>query len=81
MIEIGEVIEISIMRQESNFDRACDAAYQYAIMRFDIDQDGHSSRIRGWERSRCSIEISFVSYIRTGNEHLYVFNATTLKCE
>ena len=79
MKAIGWTIELRISRQEANFDRACDEAYRQAVSQFEIDEGGHSTRIRDWERSRCWIELRFLSYIRIGSSHCYIFEATTAK--
>ena len=79
MKNIGDETFIRITRQESNFDRACDSAYKYALAYFEIDEDGHSRRVKDWERSCCWIEIEFRSYIRMGNEHHYDFFGRAVK--
>lgn len=71
--KIGESIDFLIYRQEANFDRACDAAYQMALMRFGVDEDGHSDRVEGWERTHCAINVKFLSYQRQDHDHLYGF--------
>jgi len=81
MMNIGETIDIVITRTESGFDRACDSAYKTALSRFGINEDGHSNRVTGWERSSCYIEVNSLRYIRTNNEHNYLFLATTKKSD
>jgi hypothetical protein len=80
-INIGDVEEIYISRLEANFDRACDTAYQRALWHFGIDQDGHSTKVKHWERSCCWIEVDFVTYKRIGSEHLYFFKISTARNE
>lgn len=80
-MKCGDVRDITITRFEANFDRACDEAYRLAVSMFGINEDGHSERIKDWERSRCWIQLDFVSYIRSGQEHCYTFFATPKKSE
>lgn len=77
-MNIGDKIDCTVTRNESNFDRACDEAYRIAIMKCRIDEDGHSD-IVGWERSCCWIEMEFIKYIRIGRDHIYTFEAKTIK--
>ncbi len=81
MYKINEVFDHSVIRSEANFDRASDAAYKFALFKFEIDEDGHSSKVEGWERSSCSIEIEFKKYIRNGHEHVYNFTIAVRKSE
>lgn len=81
MIEFDHEAQIIVDREESNFDRACDSAYVMAVGMFGIDEDGHSSRINGWERSSCWIEVVFDSYVRHGSRHMYGFLAYPRKAE
>jgi len=80
-MEIGDQIKIIVSRTESNFDRACNEAYKTAIMRFGIDENGHSDRIKRWERSSCWIDVIFSTYKRSGNDHVYLFFASAEKAE
>jgi hypothetical protein len=81
MKSIGDSVDLHVVRQESNFDRACDAAYLRAINHFEIDEDGHSRRIKDWDRTCCCIELEFIRYKRIGNEHCYLFRAAAVKSE
>lgn len=65
--------EIFVTRREANFDRACDEAYSQAIELLGINEDGHSSQVKGWERSNCCIRITFVRYQCLGSTHTYTF--------
>jgi hypothetical protein len=76
MFRFDEKHEIVVGRNESGFDRACDEAYRSALQKFRIDEDGHSSAVKGWERSQCWIELEFKSYSRSGCNHTYVFTAS-----
>jgi len=78
-ILIGKIETVHVLRQESNFDRACDLAYRIALDKFGIDEFGHSQRITEWERSSCWIELNFESYVRVGEGHLYIFKASAKK--
>lgn len=79
---IGDKEEILVIGSgEPNFDRACDVAYEMAVERFGIDEDGYSSRVADWERSSCSVRVEFMKMIRTGHTHVYVFEADTEKTQ
>ena len=79
MKSIGDSTEIQVVRQEAHFDRACDSAYHQAVMYFEIEEDGHSRRVKDWERSCCWIELEFKRYVRIDSEHCYTFIAKTAK--
>lgn len=85
MTQIGETLKIPVTREDANFDRACDTAYQIAIARFGIDQNGHSLYLKEWERSCCSITVTFIEYSMMGGmggrNHDYVFEAKAEKHE
>ncbi len=72
-MQINDKKEIVIIRQEANFDRACDQAHRQAIAYFGIDEDGYSAYVENWERSECCIKIDFKEYTRMGNQHHYSF--------
>jgi hypothetical protein len=73
LIKIGDIEEIVVTRREANFDRACDEAYCQAVAYFGIDEDGHSDRVKDWERSDCWLEVEFSKYTRVGQDHCYKF--------
>ena len=73
MYKFGESFEIPIVRDEANFDRACDSARQYAFRVFEIDENGHTEKFPSWQRNLNCIEVKFVSYVCAGHEHCYVF--------
>ena len=68
-----KIEEIEVNRLETNFDKACDTAYNIAQLTFGIDEFGHSSKLTRWERSCCWIEVEFTKYIRVGSSHTYFF--------
>lgn len=76
---LTEFKAIYVSRQESNFDRACDSAYQQALVFFEIDKDGHCGKVENYERSNSSVHIRFKSYETSGGmsgiAHNYVFEA------
>ncbi len=78
---IGDSVVIVVTREESNFDRACDSAYRQALSKFQIDEDGYSQIVQGWEKYTCCIEIEFKNYVRTGCNHHYTFVAKAVKEE
>ena len=80
-MQIGSTHYIFISRTEANFDRACDEAYKSALIRFGIDEYGHSNCIEEWERNSCLIEVTFNNYVRMGNNHRYQFSAIALKSD
>lgn len=75
-------IPIIVCRSESDFNRACDTAYQRAVGELQIDNDGHSP-IKGWSRSACVVRVVFQTYTHTGgmggHEHVYTFEAQAVK--
>ncbi len=79
--------KIVIDRNESNFDRACDEAYNRTVMMLGIDDCGHADKVKGWDRSRCSVRVVFVSYEHygsmIGHEHRYTFRGEAVRgsCE
>lgn len=79
LFQIDQPETIVIDRNESGFDRASDAAFLRAISLFGIDDDGHTDRVTGWDRSECWVEIEFVRYTRGGCNHTYTFSAMVRK--
>lgn len=82
----GQILKserIVITRQESNFDRACEAAYGRAVATLGIDDDGHAQNVKGWERSSCYIRVVFEHYEHTGSmsgqTYTYVFRCEAVK--
>lgn len=73
---------INVTSRHPNFDRACEEVLSRAGDKFEIDQCGNS-KISGWERSCCSIEVIFDSYeakfSMTGHEHIYTFVIRAVK--
>lgn len=76
MKSCGDWTDFTVTRSEANFDRASDEAYRYSINYFEIDEYGHSRRVKDWERCCCWIELEFLGYVRCGNDHHYRFRAT-----
>jgi hypothetical protein len=77
--------EIYITRKEPNFDRACDEAQTQAVHVMGIDDSGHSKKIKKWDRSRCSIDVTFKEFKASsgmgGCEYTYIFLAEAVSCE
>lgn len=71
--------KVTVTRQEANFDRACDEAYDRAVLVFGIDDCGHSAKVKGWDRSSCYVVVTFTSYCQTGgmggDSYTYEFQA------
>lgn len=83
MIEVLARENITVSREECNFDRACDTAYRMALSKFDVDDNGHIARVPGAERSCCSVVVEFVKYVHggstVGHSHEYTFEARVEK--
>lgn len=80
-MKVGETTQIIVSRTESNFDRACDEAAVRAIGVFGINDYGYAENVVDWERSTCSIEVTFeklsISGDMGGRTYNYIFAATT----
>lgn len=85
MYNIGEKIEFTIERRETNFDKACDSARISALSTFGVDEFGHINNVKDAHRSETYIEIIFKGYKQTcsmvGSDFIYTFEAVVLKCE
>lgn len=70
---------LTVSRQESGFDRACEMAYHLAIAKFGVDDCGHFDRVDGADRSSCSIVVEFKGYEQhggmCGQSFYYTFEA------
>lgn len=75
--------KVVVNRRESSFDRACDEAYNLAVMMLGIDDSGHSTRVKKWDRSTCFIRVVFESYEHVGSmgggSHKYTFRAEAVR--
>ena len=79
-MEINSEVIIVEMK-EANFDIACQRAYQKAILRFGIDDNGKSEKI-DFIRSIDSVQIKFLEYTcQNGDEHEYLFKAFIIRNE
>lgn len=72
--------KFQITRQESNFDRACDAAHYYATLYYGIDEYHRPIKEFEFERSTDTIHIKFVGYEHSSgyaneNRHIYEFES------
>lgn len=61
-----EELHVHLQGSHRPLERGLEQAHERAIMRFGIDEDGHSDRVPEWERSCCSINIEFVRMIMSG---------------
>lgn len=69
----------SVVRSESNFDRACEMAMKMAIQYCGIDEDGHCD-IEGYERSCCGVQVYFINLRMYGwVECCYEFECALVK--
>ncbi len=79
MLQINQKIDIVIYRKEANFDRACDAAYEWALSKFEVDECGHINAVENSRRSTDSLVVQFTSYkhigTMAGQDHIYSFSA------
>ena len=81
MPQITEAIHIPIPLQDNvrGQERAFDMARRQALNIFGIDDHGHSSRIKGWERCCCSVNIKQIAFSASGGmggwEYVYEFEA------
>lgn len=77
--QINQKIRIIISRKEANFDRASDEAYNQALTRFGVDEDGYIKNVVDSWRSTDSLIVKFEEYSRIGNmcgqDHVYSFSA------
>lgn len=68
----------TVSRRECCFDRACDAAYQLALGKFGVGEDGYIANVVGGGEG-CSMVVEFVKYVRSGSmaghSHEYTFEA------
>lgn len=77
---ISEIKTFSILREESNLDRACDEAYWLAVGMWKLDEDGHMPATSlfpsagEFVRTTDTIVLTFVNYQRFGNSHVYGFS-------
>jgi hypothetical protein len=75
-------VELEVIRQESDFDRACDEAVRRGVTMLGIDEDGHGG---DFVRSRDSVEVRFLGYVcnvsMVGREHCYRFCASVVRGE
>lgn len=55
-----------------NFDRACSAAFKYAVSHYDIDDCDRSTSV-DFDRSTDTVMVKFKEYRSSGNEHVYKF--------
>jgi hypothetical protein len=82
---IGEKVEATVIRNETNFDKACDSAYRLAISIFGIDEFGHFNNVKNANRNSAYLAVTFKSYKHTGSmsgqEMVYTFEAVVLNCE
>lgn len=79
-MKISPIEKILVQRQESHFDRACDAARGLACAAFHVDDAGYVDYPGvDWNRSTDSIILTFVGYRvdmgMMGGDHTYEFSA------
>lgn len=77
----GVKTQVTIERQESSFDRACDNAYRMALMMFGSDDDGYLTNVKDNCRTTDCVCCEFKSYSRYGHSHLYMFDVWVERAE
>jgi len=82
MYEIGQrtAIEIRTSPMAFGFDYACSKAIENALRDFGIDENGHSDKVKGYERSEHNIHVELKGYKAEGCHvgrwtHIYSFEA------
>ena len=77
MIQLNDFVQFVVIRQQADFDRACDSAYDLAKVHLGVDENGDCKNVEGWSRKSCWVEVEFVSlcstYSPVGQEHVYKF--------
>jgi len=75
---------LTVTRQESNFDRACEEAYELALVLVGADHDGYMLNVEGTDRSTDALHVEFVTYrVKDGLaaiEHEYRFSYKVNRC-
>lgn len=84
--QINEEVELTVEREDANFDRACDSAMKGAVGMFGADQQdsyGCFLYVEGAVQSTASIEVRFVDYRATKRlgvwNHYYRFKAKVVQ--
>lgn len=57
--------DIVVRRSEVNFDKACEEAYEIALIKFGIDENGHA-RDKNFPRSESSLHVQSVVFEHIG---------------
>ena len=77
--KIGQRIPITITRKESGFDRACEEAYDLALITFGYDDYGSLLNVDDSHRSEDSVELKLLAFTISGNmvgvTYFYKFEA------
>ena len=83
MYKINQRVQFPIVRSDSHFDRACEAAIHYATGLFGVDECGHFQNVKDAHRSECGITVRFTDYHAdvgyVGHQHTYMFEAWVSK--
>lgn len=67
-------IYVSLTSPQRLLEEAARQAIRQAAFEFGIDENGHSSKVKEWERSCCSIEIEFVGVQMSGGMGGWQYN-------
>lgn len=82
MFQVQERVTVRVFRDEPDFDRACDSAYQLALSKFGADRDGYLTAIDHPGRD-LTLVVKFKSYRKEGDMHgqtdIYEFDAWASK--
>lgn len=74
-ITTNELMTVYISDSTRPLERAVEKLKELCILSYGIDEDGHSTKVKDWERSRCSIESELVktSFIVSSNVFRFTF--------
>jgi hypothetical protein len=71
-----------VCREQANFDRACNQAFELAFNQIGLDEDG-GAELAGWDRASCRVAVSFSGYGASigmdGPTYVYEFKAMAVK--
>lgn len=74
-ITTNELMTVYISDSTRPLERAVEKLNELCISFYGIDEDGHSAKVKDWERSRCSIESELVkiSFVVSSNVFRFTF--------
>jgi len=79
LYDIGQKVDIEIIRKELNFDKACDEAYQQAVFLFGCDENGYLENVKDSDRASDLVVLEFKLFQIVGSMggvlYIYGFEA------